>query len=203
MLYSKDKVFDEYKDFFKYQPNLFSRHLLYYYEENEFLKIWDYEFNTNNFGLVQKTDIFPNRDSILFLGDSFTEGQGAEPWIDDLGKNIYGHQIVNGGFGGAGPKQFIYLNDYLSKKLNIKKRVILFISSDIRRGIVQLDNTACIIDHKRCSKKNNAYGIPNNKDFNIEDFLSKFVFDQKLSTKKKNKIHYKRFVHIPILKDNY
>ena len=61
MLYSNDsdsKHFDEYKNFFKYKPNLLSRHLLYYYEENNFLEIWDYKFNTNNFGLVQKSDIF-------------------------------------------------------------------------------------------------------------------------------------------------
>ena len=194
-VYEEGKIFKKFENFYTYQKKIKKRYVYYYKNNQELMKIWDYKFSTNNFGLVQKFDLDVNKKSILFLGDSFTEGQGAEPWIDDLGKNIYGHQIVNGGFGGAGPKQFIYLNDYLSKKLNIKKRVILFISSDIRRGIVHMDNSACIIDHKRCSKKNNVYGIPSNKDFNIEDFLSKFVFDQKLS-KKKNKIHYKRFVYI-------
>ena len=45
------------------------------------------EFNTNNFGLVQNSDIFSNQDSILFLGDSFTQGQGASPWINNFNGN--------------------------------------------------------------------------------------------------------------------
>ena len=186
-VYEEGKIFETFENFYTYKKKIKKRYAYYYKNNQELIKIWDYKFSTNNLGLVQKFDLDLNKKSILFLGDSFTEGQGAEPWIDNFGESIYGYQIVNGGFGGAGPKQFIYLNDYLSNKLNIKKRVILFISSDIRRGIVQLENTACIIDHKRCSKKNNAYGIPNNKDFNIENFLSKFVFNQKLSKKKKIK----------------
>ncbi len=186
-VYEEGKIFETFENFYTYKKKIKKRYAYYYKNNQELIKIWDYKFSTNNFGLVQKFDLDLNKKSILFLGDSFTEGQGAEPWIDNFGKSIYGHQIVNGGFGGAGPKQFVYLNDYLSNKLNIKKRVVLFISSDIRRNIVRLDNTNCIVNHKRCSKKNNVYGIPNNKDFNIENFLSKFVFDQKLSKKKKIK----------------
>ena len=66
-----------------------------YYKENEFLKIWDYEFSTNNFGLVQKSDIYSDKDSILFLGDSFTEGQGATPWIDNFEGIISSYQVIN------------------------------------------------------------------------------------------------------------
>ena len=135
MLYSKDKVFDGYKNFFKYQPNLFSRHLLYYYEENEFLKIWDYEFNTNNFGLVQKSDIFPNKDSILFLGDSFTQGQGASPWIDNFKGEISGYQVINGGILGAGFQQFENIYDHINENFKIKKVVVIYIGGDLRRGV--------------------------------------------------------------------
>ena len=186
-VYEEGEIFETFENFYTYKKNLKKRYIYYYNNNQKLIKIWDYKFSTNNFGLVQKFDLDLYKKSILFLGDSFTEGQGAEPWIDNFGKSINGYQLVNGGFGGAGPRQFIHLNNYLSDKLNIKKRVVLFISSDIRRGISKLNNTDCIIDHMRCNKENNAYGIPATKNFNIENFLSKFVFDQKLSTKKKIK----------------
>ena len=186
-VYEEGKIFELFENFYTYKKKLNKRYINYYKNNQELIKIWDYKFTTNNFGLVQKFDLDVNKKSIIFLGDSFTEGQGAEPWIDNFGKSVHGYQVVNGGFGGASPKQFVYLDDYLSKKLNINKRVVLFISNDIRRGISRLDNTNCIIDHKKCSKKNNVYGIPRDKNFNIENFLSKFVFDQKLSAKRKIK----------------
>ncbi len=135
VLYSKDKVFDEYKNFFKFQPNLLSRNLTYYHEKNEFFKIWDYEFNTNNFGLVQKSDIFPNKDSILFLGDSFTQGQGASPWIDKFKGEISGYQVINGGILGAGFQQFENIYDHINENFKIKKVVVIYIGGDLRRGI--------------------------------------------------------------------
>ena len=135
MLYSKDKVFDEHKNFFKFQPNLLSRHLLYYYKEGKFLKVWDYEFNTNNFGLVQKSDIFPKEDSILFLGDSFTQGQGAIPWIDKFQGKISGYQVINGGILGTGFQQFENIYEHINKNFEIKKVVVIYIGGDLRRGV--------------------------------------------------------------------
>ena len=135
MLYSEGKVFDGYKNFFKYQPNLLSRSLLYYYKKNKFLKIWDYEFNTNNFGLVQKSDIFPGQDSILFLGDSFTQGQGASPWIDNFKGEISGYQVINGGILGTGFQQFENIYEHINENFKIKKVVVIYIGGDLRRGV--------------------------------------------------------------------
>ena len=135
MLYSKGKLFDGYKNFFKYQPNLSKRNLHFYYKENEFLKIWDYEFSTNNFGLVQKSDIYSDKDSILFLGDSFTEGQGATPWIDNFEGIISSYQVINGGIIGTGFQQFENIYDHISENFRINKVVIIYIGGDLRRGI--------------------------------------------------------------------
>ena len=80
--------------------------------------------------------------------------------------------------------QFKNLNNYLSNKINIEYRIVIFISSDIRRGIVKLNNTNCIKNYLKCNKNNNVFSIPNHNDFNIEEHLSKFVFDKKIEAKK-------------------
>ena len=173
LLYSKDgndKLFDEYKNFFKYKPNILSRDLLYYYKDNKFLKIWDYEFNTNNFGLVQKSDIFSNKDSILFLGDSFTQGQGASPWIDSFNGNISGYQVINGGILGTGFQQFENIYDHISENFNIKKLVVIYIGEDLRRSISIMSDKKVLF-------------IPNS-----EEELNNLLFKQhKLRLKKKEK----------------
>ena len=106
-------------------------------------KIWDYKFSTNNYGLVQEFDLTKKKKSLLFLGDSCTEGQGAEPWINYLGENYKGLQIINGGIQGTGFRQFENLDKYLSNIFTIQKAVVIFISSDVRRGIVKANNSNC------------------------------------------------------------
>src|SRR3954447_14077244 len=61
-------------EIFTYQPNSNIRNLTGFFSEDDFNVEYDYKFTTNNFGLVQDTDITPERDSLLLLGDSFTEG---------------------------------------------------------------------------------------------------------------------------------
>ena len=171
MLYSKGKLFDGYKNFFKYQPNLSKRNLHFYYKENEFLKIWDYEFSTNNFGLVQKADIYSDRDSILFLGDSFTEGQGATPWIDNFEGIISSYQVINGGIIGTGFQQFENIYDHISENFRINKVVIIYIGGDLRRGI-------------SIASDENILFIPDDEK-QLDNFLSE---QQKLRSKRKEKI---------------
>ena len=171
MLYSKGKLFDGYKNFFKYQPNLSKRNLHFYYKENEFLKIWDYEFSTNNFGLVQKSDIYSDKDSILFLGDSFTEGQGATPWIDNFEGIISSYQVINGGIIGTGFQQFENIYDHISENFRINKVVIIYIGGDLRRGI-------------SIASDENILFIPDDEK-QLDNFLSE---QQKLRSKRKEKI---------------
>ena len=78
---------------------------------------YDYSIKTNNLGLVMKNNI-NNFDKVnLFLGDSFTEGQGALPWFYELEKgwNVK-FKPINGGLLGTGPMQWFELAQYLKKK---------------------------------------------------------------------------------------
>lgn len=89
---------------FSYQPNSNIRPVAYYENGDQLVKEYDYEFKTNNFGLVQRLDAVKDHPSILVLGDSFTEGQGATPWFYSLeeGNNNKKMQLINGGLLGTG-----------------------------------------------------------------------------------------------------
>ena len=69
---------------------------------------------TNNLGLVQDNHINFENESVLFLGDSFTEGQGSEAWINKFNGKFNAYQVVNGGILGTGPEHFYNLENYLS-----------------------------------------------------------------------------------------
>lgn len=184
-VYEEGKLFEPFQDFYLYEKNIKEKRFLNFFideKENRLVKIWDYNFSTNNYGLVQSDNLDEKKESILFLGDSFTKGTGSEPWLDDLASNYNKFQIINAGLGATGFLQFKNLDNYLSKKLNIKKRVIIFISQDIRRNIILLNNSKCIIDYLKCDYNNNPQSIPKNKDFDVEEYLS-----EKLLDKNKNK----------------
>ena len=56
---------------------------------NDVIEVYSHDIITNNLGLVQKKHI-TNKDSIhLFLGDSFTEGEGISAWFYDIEKKQY------------------------------------------------------------------------------------------------------------------
>jgi hypothetical protein len=72
------------------------------------------------------------------LGDSFTEGQGAEPWFRQLAAQTENlpYQLVNGGLFGTGFEQWEKLAHYLSaQSVQIRKLVVIFISDDYRRNV--------------------------------------------------------------------
>ena len=189
MMYSEGKLFEKYDNFFKYHPNLNKRYLQFYFHQGKFKKIWDYNFPTNNFGLVQSNNIYENKKSILFLGDSFTEGQGAEPWIDKFGENFLDYQIINGGIIGTGFQQFEKIHDHIKNTYNVDKVVIIYIGSDLRRGIVLADTTECLKNNNYCKKDTSVFSIPN-KESEIENFLikkHKLRQEKKLSLKNKMK----------------
>src|SRR5437016_14288323 len=99
----RDTILQNHGDIFTYVPHSDIRILLGFISDSDFNVEYDYHFRTNNFGLVQDADVNLGRDSILLLGNSFTEGQGAEPWFRLVSPEIdkLGYQAVNGGLMGT------------------------------------------------------------------------------------------------------
>jgi hypothetical protein len=136
-----DTIFRNQGDIFTYVPNSEIRDVAGFFSGSDFKIEYDYRFRTNNFGLVQDTDIAPDRESLLLLGDSFTEGQGAEPWFRLVSPEIekLGYQAINGGLMGTGFEQWLALERYLiAQHVRIGKLVVLFISNDFNRVVRNL-----------------------------------------------------------------
>src|SRR5256885_935844 len=137
------QLFQVHGEVFTYFPSSEIRNLTVFYwgNNNKYNVEYDYHFHTNNFGLVQATDVLPHRDTFLVVGDSFTEGQGAEPWFDHVSPEIakLGYQAVNGGLMGTGFVQWDKLQHYLAaQNFQIRKVLVVFISDDYRRPIAHL-----------------------------------------------------------------
>ena len=111
MLFSEGNVFSNIDKIFKYYPNQKIISKTFYKIDNTWKKEYEYEIVTNNFGLVQKDDIKTNSPSILFLGDSFVEGQGSYSWVNKFNGKFENYQIINGGIIGTGPQQFELLEN--------------------------------------------------------------------------------------------
>lgn len=131
-------IFQNHKDIFTYLPHSEIRNVTGYFTDHGFSIAHDYSFRTNNFGLVQETDIMPGRDSLMLLGDSFTEGEGADPWFPLVSSDItkFGYQPINGGVLGTGFQQWRKLDRYLAaENIRVRKLVVLFISDDYHRPV--------------------------------------------------------------------
>jgi hypothetical protein len=129
-------IFRNLDDIFTYVPtsNILSR--VIYFSESTFFTEYAYKFKTNNFGLVQDRDLVRGVKSILLLGDSFTEGQGAEPWFRQVAPQIerFNYQPINGGLIGTGFLQWWELERFLSANdIAVAKLIIIFISDDVPR----------------------------------------------------------------------
>lgn len=167
-------VFKNINNFFTYQPNQKIKSTAYYFINDQWIKEYEYFFPTNNLGLVQSSNTIPNTDSLLILGDSFTEGQGAYPWFEKFrnsNKNI-DLQLINGGILGTGFKSWLLLHDFLvSKKISIKKIVIIFISDDYSRKVWNISSNTldCIQNSNLCLGNENFYGEPETN--NLKKFL--------------------------------
>lgn len=135
----RDTVFQNIGDIFTYVPDSEIRNVAGYISGNDdFSVLHDYHFRTNNFGLAQDADIIPGRDSLLLLGDSFTEGFGAEPWFRQVSPEIdqLGYQAINGGLIGTGFAQWLKLDQHLTdENIRIRKVLVLFISDDYQRAV--------------------------------------------------------------------
>jgi hypothetical protein len=157
-------IFENKNDIFTYFANKDIRRLNVYLNDDDFVTEYDYRFHTNNFGLVQDADIVKNVDSMLFLGDSFTEGQGAEPWFRLVAGEIgnIGYQPINGGLSATGFAQWSRLENYLaSNSIRIRKIVVLFISDDYIRGIWNFsDQTLKCLSGSGCRGEGGYFPLP-------------------------------------------
>jgi hypothetical protein len=148
-------IVQNHDEIFTYLPHNEIRNLTGFVYDRRYNIEYDYHFQTNNFGLVQADDIVPQRESFLFLGDSFTEGQGAEPWFRMASPQIdkLGYQPVNGGLMGTGFEQWVKLARYLAaEKIDVRKALVLFISLDYDRPVWNFtaDNFNCLVALPRC-----------------------------------------------------
>lgn len=171
----KSSVFKNINNFFVYQPNQKIESTAFYYVNDEWVKEYDYIIPTNNLGLVQTTPTFSNKDSLLLLGDSFTEGQGAYPWFEGFREKLnIDLQLINGGILGTGFQSWKLLHDYLiAKDVKVKKLVIVFISNDYSRGVWNMPTNVlyCIQDAHLCKGDENFYG--KHEGNNLAGFLDK------------------------------
>jgi len=155
-------IFRDYGETFTYVPHSRIRVVTISYTRDNFSTEYDYNIQTNNFGLIQDIDVVPGQRSLLLLGDSFTEGVGAEPWFRSVGPEIHklGYQPINGGIGGTGFSGWLKLDRYLTAAdMRIRKLVILFISDDYRRPAwnVTPGESRCFSDLSLCQADQNVF----------------------------------------------
>ena len=152
---------------FVYQPNArFDSRTIYItnLKVPRLVNEYEYQIKTNSSGLVQLADISPTKPSIIFLGDSFTEGQGASPWFYDLEREwpeTSPYQIINGGILGTGFEAWKRLYSDLSSSAKIDKIVVIFISDDWTRPVWQVSqhDLECLQSPSRCDGTDDFLGL--------------------------------------------
>ena len=128
---TKPSLLDQKKSF-GYNKNTYVREMAVYGNGKDFHIEYDTSFVTNNIGLVQKKCFEQKKQSIVIIGDSFTQGQGATPWFyqleDDWKNNKY--QLINLGIIGTGIVQWKDTLQWFSSIGKIKQIIICCISND-------------------------------------------------------------------------
>jgi len=152
---------------FVYQPHARIHSRTYYITSLEPLEVqpeYDYEFTTNGNGLVQLKELDPSKTAIVFLGDSFTDGQGARPWfyrLEEEWPEGSRYQIVNGGIVGTGIEAWGRLYKAMSTQFRITKAVVIFISEDWTRVVWQFSRNRlqCLHTGAMCEGPEDFYGL--------------------------------------------
>lgn len=175
MLFEENDIFKNYENFYIYYPNKKILSETYYDVDNKFIKEYSYFIKTNNLGLVQDNDLIKNKKSILFLGDSFTGGQGYNAWINNFKGSYKDLQVVNGGIIGTGPIDFYILENHLSNILDINKVVFIYIGDDYIRTppIIPESTQKCLKNQDSCVGNENFYGFKNNNIQEVNLYLDK------------------------------
>lgn len=155
-------IFINHGDIFAYAPHNNVRNVTAFFAADSFKIEYDYRYHTNNLGLVQDGDVRPGAASFLLLGDSFTEGQGAEPWFREIAPEIArrGLQPVNGGVMGTGFLQWLLLEHYLQAQgVRVDKLLVPFISDDYERKVWNFtpDDFRCMTDLESCRFQNSLF----------------------------------------------
>ncbi len=216
LLFEQGKVFKNIKNIFVFYPNTNILSETYYLKNQNFIQVNSYSIKTNNYGLAQEKDLASDKDSLLILGDSFTQGQGYGNWTDKLNNQVKKYQIINAGILGTGPQQFLELEKYLSESIPIKKVFLLYLGDDFRRDLYNHDQQriSCLKNYKNCNGFESFYGFPLSKKepYDFLNFLKKKRFENKdeFTFKKvrrylKKKIYSLYIVNIPVgfLRNNF
>lgn len=194
---NQSPVFKNLNNFFVYEPNQKIESTTFYYVNGEWIKEYDYITPTNNLGLVQTTPTLQNKNSLLILGDSFTEGAGAYPWFEKFRETLRdsGLQAINGGILGTGFQSWKLLHDHLiNDGIAVKKIIVIFISDDYSRSVWNMPNATldCISNPSLCKGDENFYGKPDNKE--LENYLERLRAFSENSDLPTNKESIKRYL---------
>ena len=189
MLFSEGNVFQNVGRIFKYHANKKITSRTFYDIEDSFIEEYNYTIQTNNYGLVQKNNIKKKKKSIIFLGDSFTEGQGYYAWIDKFNGSYKHYQVINGGILGTGFKQFELLERHISNDYNIKKVIVLYLGDDLRRDLFNHSEQVinCLKSYLNCSGYENFYSF---NPISLNDHLN-FLKSQRINRNSDNKKTFK------------
>jgi hypothetical protein len=123
------------QDAVRYRPHETVREIAIYDGRIEY----DARYRTNNLGLIDELDYHPNEAGrrIALVGDSFTAGSGAPPWIPALRGLLTSQQpgarLYNLGVAGAGIIHMVRLIESLAPTLAFDEIVILAITNDFHR----------------------------------------------------------------------
>ena len=162
---SAGSAFQNVGRFFLYRPDSAIRSAAYFDTNKGLVKEYEYQFTTNNLGLVQKADVETGKPSALVLGDSFTQGQGAEPWFEQVAPFFAASNLqpINGGLLASGFRQWMLLHEHLkSRDIVIKKLVVVLISDDYERPVWNFPPHVleCLSNYLACVGDEEFYGMP-------------------------------------------
>ena len=176
LIFQQSKVFKNIGNIFTYQNNIKNRRVKVITLEgnnktNSIIE-YDYSITTNNIGMVMKRNINHSDKVDLFLGDSFTEGQGAIPWFYKLEDDWTQKQKpLNAGLLGTGPAQWYELAKYLEDKYELQydNIHIVMILTDLIRPIWNFkDQVIECIEYSRCTYAANFQGFNLNSNSHEE-----------------------------------
>jgi hypothetical protein len=161
-----DSIFRNVGDIWTYTPNNDISSLGIYFTKSSYSPEYAYKFKTNNFGLVQDKDLVAGAKSVLVLGDSLTEGQGAEPWFRKIAPQIerLNYQPINGGLLGTGFPQWWQLDQFLAANgITAKKLIVIFNSFSLSytdKWNFTDSELDCLININRCRGNESFFRLP-------------------------------------------